>query len=227
MKVHVVYLGPAADWAGLEGETFDVEEGAGLEGLIRRMMEARPGLGPGRGVLRFAVNDEFAGECSPLSDGDQVAVIPPVSGGSDNLVALVDQPIDLAAVRRHVGGNSNVGGIAVFEGVTRLEEHPQRGPLLRLEYQAYQEMAVKEMQRLMATARQRWGIKRSAMVHRIGPVGCGETIVVIVVACGHRAEAFEACRWLIDSLKKDVPIWKKEIWRDGDPSWVDPAAEGE
>lgn len=226
MKIGVVYLGPAKDWAGLEHESFDVEEGATLERFIARMMEQRPGLGPGRKSLRFAVNDEFARESVALADGDEVAVIPPVSGGSEaDLVEIVHEPIDAAAVRRHVSGDSSVGGIVVFEGVTRLEEHSDRGQLLRLEYEAYEDMAVKQMRRLTATARRRWRIAGLAMVHRIGAVECGEASVMIVVACGHRAEAFEACRWLIDSLKQEIPIWKKEVWVGGESSWVDPAKE--
>ncbi len=224
MKVHVVYLGPARDWAGGDGDTFDVMQGTSVEGLIEHMVEARPELGVRRGVLRFAVNEEFTDTQTVLSDGDRVAVIPPVSGGCDALevVEIVDTPIDAVAFRRHLGADSAVGGVVIFEGVTRFERDAESGGLVALDYEAYRDMAVAEMGKLAAAARRRWAVRRVAIVHRVGSVPVGEASVMIGVASGHRAEAFEACRYLIDALKRDVPIWKKETWESGASRWVDP-----
>ena len=96
---------------------------------------------------------------------------------------------------------------------------------MRLEYEAYGEMAVEQMRSIARGARDRWSIVRLAIVHRIGAVAVGEPSVVIAVTCPHRSDAFESCRWLIDALKRDVPIWKREVWSSGALSWVDPTRE--
>ncbi len=115
----------------------------------------------------------------------------------------------------------DAGGIAVFLGTTRAEMADGKS-LVALDYDAYAEMAVKQMEDLAARARERWPICRLAILHRIGRVNLAEPSVIIGVSTGHRAEAFEACRWIIDTLKAEVAIWKKEIWEDGTSSWVDP-----
>ncbi len=225
MRIQVEYLGPARDWTGRAEEVLDLDAGATLATAVDRMMACAPELAARKKALRFAVNLEFAERGRVLGEGDRVAVIPPVSGGTSNdLVEIVHQPIDGVAIRRHVGGDPAVGGVVVFDGVTRYEEHPEHGGLVRLEYEAYGDMAAAEMRKLADEARQRWGVERLAFVHRVGPVPIGEPSIVIAVACGHRAEAFAACRFLIDELKQRVPIWKKEIWKSGESSWVDPTA---
>ena len=221
-NILVLYLVPAKDWAGVERDTVAIDDPR-LDRLIECVMEKRPGLAKRRDALRFAVNEELVSGSVSLADGDEVAFIPPVSGGTDeHLVRLVDAPIDAEAVRRHVDAGGQAGAVATFEGLTRSETHPEHGRLLRLEYEAYGGMATKQLRRLADDAGEKWGVTRLAIVHRTGPVGLGEASVMIAVACPHRAEAFEACRWLIDSLKKDVTIWKREIWESGVSSWVDP-----
>jgi molybdopterin synthase catalytic subunit len=116
----------------------------------------------------------------------------------------------------------DVGGVDIFLGTTRWEDNDQGQDLLALDYEAYPEMAVKQMHDLARRAREQWPIKRLAILHRVGRVEIAQPSVAIVVSCGHRAEAFEACRWIIDSLKKDVAIWKKEVWADGSGTWVHP-----
>lgn len=115
---------------------------------------------------------------------------------------------------------ATAGGIAVFLGCTRAEKSPDGRELLALDYEAYQEMALKQMQELARQAREKWPIIKLAILHRVGRVGLGEPSVLIAVSTPHRGEAFDACRWLIDTLKKDVAIWKKEVWADGSGSWV-------
>ncbi len=121
--------------------------------------------------------------------------------------------------------DKDAGGIAVFLGTTRAEEGPGGKHISALDYEAYDEMAIKQMHELANQARQRWPILRLVILHRTGRVHLGEASVVIAVSTPHRAAAFDACKWLIDSLKKDVAIWKKEVWSDGSASWVHPPVQ--
>lgn len=132
-----------------------------------------------------------------------------------------DAPLDVAAAVAFVSTPA-AGGIGVFLGTTRGESHPDgRRRLVALDYEAYEPMAVKQMHALASAARARWPIVRLALLHRTGRVALAEPSVVIAVSTPHRAESFEACRWLIDTLKIDVPVWKKEVWDDGSGSWVE------
>jgi molybdopterin synthase catalytic subunit len=121
--------------------------------------------------------------------------------------------------------DANAGGVAVFLGTTRAENSSSGAPLVALDYEAYEEMAGAQLMELARRARERWPIIKVALLHRVGRVGLGEPSVVIAVSTPHRGEAFEACRWLIDTLKAEASIWKKEIWGDGSGSWVDPKPE--
>ncbi len=132
------------------------------------------------------------------------------------LILLTENPIDVPAVLAHVQA-PGAGAIDVFIGTVR--DNTQQKHVVRLEYEAYAPMAVKKMEELAAEARRRWPVEALALVHRVGLLAIGEAAVVIAVATPHRAEAFEACRWLIDTLKDVVPIWKKEVFDDGDV-WV-------
>jgi molybdopterin synthase catalytic subunit len=140
---------------------------------------------------------------------------------SDDLIQLQAEPIDAAAVIAFVAA-PQAGGIDVFLGTTREERHADGRELIALDYEAYEDMAVKQLRDLAAEARRRWPVVKLAIVHRTGWVKLAEPSVVIAVACAHRGEAFDACRWIIDTLKKDVAIWKKEVWSDGSGSWVHP-----
>jgi molybdopterin synthase catalytic subunit len=136
-------------------------------------------------------------------------------------IALQPEPIDVPAAVRFVA-DPRVGGIDVFLGTTRAERNAAGRELLALDYEAYPEMAVARMRRLAADARGRWPVVKLALLHRVGRVPVAEPSVVIAVACPHRGEAFDACRWLIDALKVDVPVWKREVWADGSATWVHP-----
>ena len=141
-------------------------------------------------------------------------------------IELNDQPLDAAAALRFVT-DAEAGGIAVFLGTTRAERNADEQPLVALDYDAYPEMAQKQMEELAHSARHKWPIRRIAVLHRTGRVAVGEASVIIAVATPHRADAFEACRWIIDSLKADVAIWKKEVWAEGPATWVHPSAVAE
>ncbi len=137
-------------------------------------------------------------------------------------IDVVATPINAEDVRAFVLGDPALGGICTFEGATRADTDATHGAIARLDYEAYDGMARRQMQRLAEEALEQWGPGRVAMVHRTGAVLPGEISVMIAVACGHRDGAFAACRWLIDTLKRDVPIWKRDIYEDGSKRWVDP-----
>ena len=136
-------------------------------------------------------------------------------------VQLHAEPIALGPVIEFVTDPQS-GGIAVFLGTTRAETAPDGAGLVALAYEAYSEMAIRQMRELALQARERWPMSRLALLHRTGRVELGEASVIIAVSCPHRAEAFDACRWMIDTLKAEVAIWKKEIWDGGGERWVHP-----
>lgn len=141
---------------------------------------------------------------------------------SPDWIALCDDPIDVGPVVAFVSA-PQAGGIGVFLGTTREETRPDGRSLVALDYEAYGPMALNGMQDLADRARARWPVSRLAILHRVGRVEVGKPSVVIAVATPHRGEAFEACRWIIDTLKAEIPIWKREAWDDGTGSWVDPS----
>jgi molybdopterin synthase catalytic subunit len=136
-------------------------------------------------------------------------------------VALTPDPLAPSRLIAEVT-DSSAGGIAVFLGTTRAQTSADGKTLLALDYDAYPEMAQKQLADLARRARDRWPISRLAIAHRTGRVLVGEPSVVIAVSTPHRAQAFEACKWLIDTLKSETAIWKKEIWQDGSSTWVHP-----
>ena len=136
-------------------------------------------------------------------------------------IEISDAPLDAAAAIAFVSDPAG-GGTAVFLGTTRAERNATGQDLVALDYEAYREMALAQMHKLAAAARTQWPIIRLALLHRVGRVGLAEPSVVIAVSTPHRGDAFAACRFLIDELKKDVAIWKKEAWSDGSGSWVHP-----
>lgn len=134
-------------------------------------------------------------------------------------ICLSAEPIDVSAVMSFVASPA-AGGIDLFLGVTRSERRADGRELVALDYDAYAGMAIERLRRLAVEARRQWPIEKLAILHRTGRVPISEPSVAIAVSCGHRVEAFAACRWLIDALKADVPIWKKEIWQGGEGTWV-------
>jgi len=184
-------------------------------------LSTRYDLGPLPRSFRCAVNSEYAGWNDPLKDGDELAVIPPVSGGAigerHGLVALREEPLDPTAIAERIRGTGE-GAAVVFEGIVR--SHSRGKQVRALVYEAYGSMAQKQMELLADEARRRWPILDLAIVHRTGTLQVGEVSVVIAVAASHRGEAFDACEWLIDELKHTVPIWKKEVYTEGE-AWID------
>jgi molybdopterin converting factor subunit 1 len=173
------------------------------------------GLGERPPGLLVAVNREYADAAQALSDGDEVALIPPVSGGADAFL-LSEDPLSVDAAIDEVA-SADAGAIATFIGTTRRRSRGRE--VVRLEYEAYEGMAEAEMARIADAVREKHDVLAIAIHHRVGVVGIGETSVVIAISAPHRAAALDACRETIDTLKETVPLWKKEIYEGGE-SWI-------
>ena len=259
MRVRILFFGQLKEVAGRERDTLELPEGARVSDLLRRYAELKPALQPYYDVMAVALNQEYSEAGTPLHEGDEVALIPPVRGGSGKRPAAQKEesalhagslgpkgPRDDALLRRAEAGegaratkveivwkkiNSQAviegikrpedGAVAVFEGIVR--NHSRNRRTLYLDYEAYEPMAVTKLKALAEQALAQFAVREVAVVHRLGRLEIGETSVLIVVASAHRGAAFDACRWLIDTLKKTVPIWKKEhfedgaVWADGEP----------
>jgi molybdopterin synthase catalytic subunit len=172
-----------------------------------------------RKSLLVSVNREFAAWDTAVKEGDELAFFPPVSGGSghSNRIQIIRSPIQVEPLVNELRQPED-GAVVVFDGIVR--NHSQGRETLYLEYEGYEPMALKKMQEIEAGARSRWPVNRIGIVHRLGRLEIGEASVVIVVTSAHRKAAFEACQYVIDTLKKTVPIWKKEFFADGEV-WVE------
>jgi molybdopterin synthase catalytic subunit len=229
MRVTVQYFGMLQELAGRAGESVDLPDGAVLGSLYDLLKQQSPGLAGFQRSIALAVNCEYSDPNRPLRDGDEVALIPPVSGGAletkssttatqhADHAALVSQAIDSDAIAKAIKQPED-GAVVVFDGIVRNNTRGRR--TLYLEYTAYEAMALKQMEELATQALERFAVRDVWLVHRLGRLEIGETSVLIAVASAHRAAAFEACRWAIDTLKKRVPIWKKEFFEDG-AVWAD------
>jgi MoaE-MoaD fusion protein len=233
MRVQVIPFGVLKDWLGPSAVPVELPDGASVGVLLERLPATCRNGAPEqllRGIA-VSVNAEYAEGATILHDGDEVGLLPPVSGGTARpdpertanaldrsegepaiVVALTREPIPagkiVAAAKR-----GDDGAVVIFDGIVR--NHSRGRKTLHLDYEAYEEMAVRQMQELGRKAHERFAVRQVTMIHRLGRLEIGETSVLIVVASAHRSAAFEACRWLIDNLKQTVPIWKKETFVDG------------
>lgn len=229
MKIGVLFFGVLKDLLGRSVETIDLPEGAGVRDVILYYARVSPRFEAMAPSLAISVNQEYSRPDRALREGDEVGLLPPVSGGSaedgnDEVggevpgeVQIVREPIDTEAVVGRLKRPAD-GAAVIFDGVVRDNTRGRR--TLYLDYEAYEAMALKQMESLAVEARARFGVREASIVHRLGRLQIGETSVLIVVASAHRGAAFEACRWIIDTLKKTVPIWKKEYFEDG-AVWAD------
>lgn len=222
MQVRVLFFGILKDLAGRDSDVLSLPESATAGDVIEHY-DNSPRM---RGRLKstaISVNQEYASPELELKPGDEVALLPPVSGGRAEDTAVVK------LVRERIVPHDIVppserpedGAIVIFDGVVR--NHSRGRRTLYLDYEAYESMALEKLRELASEARQRFAIRNVAIVHRLGRIEVGQSSVLIAVFSAHRAAAFEACRWLIDTLKRTVPIWKKEyfedgaVWADGEP----------
>jgi molybdopterin converting factor subunit 1 len=217
MKVRVRLFAGLHDIAGERSVTVDLPDGATVAELRGELSRRYPALAPHLPVAVCAVGEEYVDAGHALQEDDDVALIPPVSGGDEDLIEVTNEPLDpervTAAVRR-----DDSGAVLLFHGVARNNSEGQR--VVALEYDAYPAMAVRKLREVTDDVRTRWPITGIAVQHRTGRLAIGEASLLVAVSSAHRAEAFEACLYAVDRIKQTVPIWKKEIWEDGDGAWV-------
>jgi molybdopterin synthase catalytic subunit len=235
MRVHLVSFGPMKTVFPEGGAWRELRAGESVAGLLALLRLEGVVTEEMLRSAAVAVNHEYATAEQSLCDGDEVAILPPVSGGAGelaqsdsvqsdpgpgDLVQLVREPIDTAVLQHRIKAGSD-GAVCVFDGIVR--DNTRGRTTLHLDYEAYEEMALRQLRELREQAIAKFGVREVAVVHRLGRLIVGETSVLIVVASAHRGAAFDACRWLIDTLKKTVPIWKREqfvdgaVWADGEP----------
>ena len=234
MKVHVLFFGTSHDITGFGEEQVEFRNGEASAGEVRRRYEARfPRLREMGASLLIAVNQEFRPASWPLKDGDEVAFIPPVSGGHDgtsgrngsgpgDFFLLTREPIPTARLADDLKAAAD-GAVVVFEGIVR--DHSGDRRTLYLEYEAYEPMALAKMKEIALEAESKFQIDGIGIIHRCGRIEIGETSVAIIVTAEHRRPAFEACHYAIDRLKQVVPIWKKEYF-EGGAVWVEGETAG-
>ena len=226
MRVRVLFFGVLQEMVGKSVDLIDLADGALVRDVLAVYESQNPSLKESLPSLAVAVNHEYAGPDTKLKPNDEIALLPPVSGGATQPTGhrryasivreVINTPQRVAGLKR-----GEDGAALVFEGVVRNQTRGRK--TLYLDYEAYEEMALEQMESLAAQVLQQFQIRDVAIIHRLGRLEIGETSVLIAVASAHRAAAFDACRWLIDTLKRTVPIWKKEyfedgaVWADGEP----------
>jgi MoaE-MoaD fusion protein len=224
MRVRVLFFGQLKDIVGVAQEDAELSDDARVEDLFERYGRRFPKLAEFRASVAASVNQEYATWRAPLASGDEVAFLPPVSGGqqtavTEDIFQLVREPIRAREIVESLKAPED-GALVVFDGFVRNNFKGQR--TLYLEYEAYESMALAKIREIGSDIRKKFSIHRLAIVHRLGRLEIGETSVLIAVSSAHRAAAFDACRYAIDTLKRTVPIWKKEyftggaVWAEGE-----------
>lgn len=226
MQVRVLFFGRLKEIVGFADDTAELIEGARVEDLFARYGNRFPELAQFRASVAAAVNQEYAEWRVLLHNNDEVAFLPPVSGGEDplpeapptsDLCWIVHKPIRASDVVDQVKAPAD-GAVVVFEGIVR--NHSRGKPTLYLVYEAYEKMAFEKMLEICVEMRRLFSIDHILMIHRLGRIEIGETSILIAVSSAHRAAAFDASRFAIDTFKRTVPIWKQEYFRDG-AVWAD------
>jgi molybdopterin converting factor subunit 1 len=222
MRVKVLFFGVLKDLVGKAEESLDVPAETTLGSLFATYSQRYETLRGKRPSILFARNQEFATADTALSENDEVAFLPPVSGGSagggnGHIFEIIREPIDSRKLAEKLQRPED-GAVIVFEGVVR--NNTKGRPTTHLEYECYEGMAKEQMKRIGLEIAEQFSIGRIGMVHRLGRLEIGEASVVIVATAPHRKPAFDAALEGINRLKREVPIWKKEFFADG-AVWVD------
>jgi molybdopterin synthase catalytic subunit/molybdopterin converting factor small subunit len=216
MRVRLLLFAGLREAIGKKEHLLECDEGAHVSDVLARAGREFPVIESYRGRLVVSLNQERAAEGDAVGDGDEIALLPPMSGGSAG-VHLAAKPLSLDDLLAEVSG-PDCGGEATFTG--RVRNHSRGESIDHLEYEAYEPMAEAEMRKITDEVARRWPDVRIAMAHRIGRLEIGDAAVMIATAAPHRAEALEACRFAIDTLKQTVPIWKKEFGESG-ATWIE------
>jgi molybdopterin synthase catalytic subunit len=219
VSIRVLFFGAARDAVDATQLDLSLDAPATVSSAFRNLAARFSELERFGRSLLFAVNQEYATPDTVLKENDELAVFPPVSGGAHDFFELTTEPIDVGAVARRVV-LPECGATVTLDGYAREWTRGKR--TLYLVYEAYDTMALSEMQHLGAEAHRQFEIAHIGIVHRTGRIEIGETSVVIAVSAPHRRAAFQACEWAIKELKRTVPIWKKEIYESGE-AWVEAA----
>jgi len=233
MRIRVLLFGQLKDIVGRQEESLDLQPGASLASVVAHYAEKFPRFKPLAGTIACSINQEYAVASAVLCENDEIGLLPPVSGGKTPVAppasdvslqlehcAIVREKIAVQEIADSLKAPQD-GATAIFEGIVRNNTRGRR--TVYLDYEAYESMALNEMEKLAQAALANFKVRDVRLVHRLGRLEIGETSVLVVVASAHRGPAFDACRWLIDTLKKTVPIWKKEhfedgaVWADGEP----------
>ena len=222
MEVTVRYFAMVREVMGRSTESRAVPEGTTVDSLLDLLVEEEPRLATMRRSTMTMVNEAYAAPATTLAEGDDVALIPPVSGGDGRPRFWIQaEPIDVRMVETLVE-DPRTGAVVTFVG--RVRDSARGQGVDGLEYEAYSAAATRMMEQIGGEIRERWGIEQVVIAHRTGQLSVGEASVVIAVASPHRAPAFAACEYAIDRLKEIVPIWKKEHYADG-AVWIGSEAE--
>jgi MoaE-MoaD fusion protein len=218
IKITTLLFGQAREMVGAADLEIEVAQPATVASAWAALVAEHPKLAAMERSLLFAINEEYAIREQALNDGDRLAVLPPVSGGSgSDVYEITRAPIDISRLRDSLLEGES-GAVVIFDGVAR--NHTKGRPTRFLEYEGYEAMALKTMAQIIGEVRQQWPINRVGIIHRLGRIQISESSVVILITSAHRRVAFEACQYAIDRLKKIVPIWKKEYFEDGEV-WVE------
>lgn len=220
MRVNLRYFAAVRELLGRSRDERDVNDGASVGAVLDLLQADEPRLAAMRGRIMLMVNQGYVREDHLLADGDELALIPPVSGGAVRF-RVQEDPLDPRAVEALV---DDPGSGALLTFVGRVRDNARGKGVVGLDYEAYPEAAERMMAQIGDEVRERWGIENVAIVHRTGYLGIGEASVVISVASPHRGEAFAACQHAIERLKEIVPIWKKEHYADG-ATWIGSEAD--
>ena len=228
MQVKLLFFASLKDIVGSRQLQVEFPNGATVEDVLTRLEASYPRIKDYRPVVLTAINEEYVDHRTPIHEGDEVALFPPVSGGEVDFVPLViSRPGELYQITREIIDAQRTsrellrgedGAICIFEGVVR--NNSKGKSTLHLVYEAYETMALKKLEEIGIFVRQAWDIDSIAMIHRLGHLDIGETSVAVIITSAHRRAAFDACHYAIDKLKKVVPIWKKEFFGDGE-IWIE------
>ena len=236
MRVRVLLFGVLKDIFGRGEEALELSSGATTADLLDHYRQLAPAQGNLFQSLALAVNQQYAPSSQALHEGDEVAILPPVSGGAGTALRsdkfhceIVRERIPTEQIVRHLKHGED-GAVVVFEGIVR--NHTKNRQTLFLDYEAYEPMALSQLNALAEKVLASFKVREVVIVHRLGRLEIGETSVLIAIASAHRGAAFDACRFAIDTLKRTVPIWKKEhftdgvVWADGEPFPKDLRVDG-
>ncbi|QQE75537.1 molybdopterin converting factor subunit 1 [Brevibacillus composti] len=212
MQISVLLFAGLAERAGTRSISLALPEGATVQDLLQAVSSQYPALSSLLGSCFISLNQEYATPDKTIQAGDEIAILPPVSGGQEPRFAITTEPLQVEKLMKLVM-NPHAGAVLSFVGTVREFTHGQR--TVSLSYEAYEPMAVEKMKQIAREIEERWPGAQVAMHHRIGDMAIEEIAVVAVVATPHRKAAFEAGEYAIERLKQIVPIWKKEIWEDG------------